>query len=234
MPTMLVDSHEAVAKDWVISQLEGLGFSPRILPLSSGDYAWGTPVYGRVGVEAKDINDLIGSSETANANFIPRLDDELRRLIEDYGLPVLLAHDYARWEHFADGDDRWSIEAVDNLLAGRQMRGVLVVRARGTKGKHGLALRLASLYHYTQKPLLDRLLLPRRFSYMGPMSNRAEVVYTLLSRLGGFKNKRQMSEKLADTTSLKELFAWDVDQFRSSGFTKLMAGRVARLLEGEG
>ena len=230
--TMVLDSNENAAKPWLKAQLVGLGFKMYVKS-QPADVSWSSPVYGRVGVELKALDDLCNSVNVANQNMIPRLDDELRRLQESYGLAILMAHDYAKWEYlFHEGktQGRWTPEIIDNILFGRQMYGVVVARARGNRAKNGVAPRLASLYHYTQKPPTNKLLPPHRFTYMGPMTDRAEVIFTLLSRLRGFKNKRDMAEKLADLGSIQEVTAWDAAQFREVGMTKLMAERLEKLL----
>ncbi len=232
---MVLDSNENAAKPWLLPQLETLGFELYVRS-QPADVSWSSPVYGRVGVELKALDDLCNSVNTANQNMIPRLDDELRRLQETYGLAILLAHDYAKWEFlFSRGKTvgRWTPEAVDNVLFGRELYGILVARARATTGAHGIAVRLASLYHYTQKAPTNKLLPPHRFTYMGPMTDRAEVIFTLLSRLRGFKNKRDMAEKLADLGSLREVVSWEAPRFRELGMTKLMAERLEKLLKEE-
>lgn len=230
---MVLDSNENAAKPWLGPQLETLTFQVYVRS-QPADVSWSSPVYGRVGVELKSLDDLCNSVNTANQNMIPRLDDELRRLQESYGLAILLAHDYAKWEFlFSRGKThgRWTPEAIDNILFGRQLYGITVARARATTGSHGVAVRLAALYHYTQTPTANKLLPPHRFTYMGPMTDRAEVIFTLLSRLRGFKNKRDMAEKMADLGSLRDVMAWETDRFREVGMTKLMAERLEKLLK---
>ncbi len=232
--TMVMDSNENAAKPWLKPQLESLGFKLYVKS-QPADVSWSSPVYGRVGTELKSLDDLCNSVNTANQNMIPRRDDELRRLQETYGLAILLARDYAKWEYmFTKGISvaahGWTPQAVDNILVGRQLYGVMVARARTTAGAHGVAVRLASLYHYTQKAPTNKLVPPHRFTYMGPMTDRAEILFTLLSRLRGFKNKRDMAEKLADLGSIQEVTAWDAAQFRDVGMTKLMAERLEKLL----
>jgi len=232
---MVLDSNEAAAKPWLQAQLEGLGFFVYVHS-QPADVSWSSPVYGRVGVELKELADLCNSLNTANQNMIPRLDDELRRLQESYALAILLAHDYAKWEFlYKQGKTvgRWTPEIIDNILFGRELYGIMVARSRSTKGEHGIAPRLASLYHYTQKAPTNKLLPPRRFTYMGPMTDRAEVIFTLLSRLRGFKNKRDMAEKMADLGSLREVMTWETEKFRELGMTKLMAERLDKLLKEE-
>ena len=233
---MVLDSNENSAKPWLKPQLETLEFKMYVRS-QPADVSWSSPVYGRVGVELKSLDDLCNSVNTANQNMIPRLDDELRRLQESYGLAILLAHDYAKWEFlFSRGktQGRWTPEAVDNILFGRQLYGIVVARARATTGSHGVAVRLASLHHYTQTPgTANKLLPPHRFTYMGPMTDRAEVIFTLLSRLRGMKNKRDIAEKLADLGSLREVTSWEAPKFRELGMTKLMAERLDKLLKEE-
>ena len=232
---MVLDSNENSAKPWLKPQLETLEFKMYVRS-QPADVSWSSPVYGRVGVELKSLDDLCNSVNTANQNMIPRLDDELRRLQESYGLAILLAHDYAKWEYlYKRGKTvgRWTPEAIDNILFGRQLYGLVVARARSTKGEHGIAPRLASLYHYTQKAPTNKLLPPHRFTYMGPMTDRAEVIFTLLSRLRGMKNKRDMAEKLADLGSLRDVASWEAPKFCELGMTKLMAERLEKLLKEE-
>lgn len=203
--------------------------------LPAGDYCWGSPVYGRVGVEAKEVTDLLSSVDTANANMIPRLDDELRRLQESYSLPILLTHGWGKWE-FLNRDTsggRWTLESIDNLILGRQLRGIVHVRARGTKGAHGLGQRLVSLHQYTQKPLLDRLIVPRYFPYTGPLSERSEALYGLLARLRGLKHRKELAETWAARFSISEVVAKEVDDLIDMGLSKVMARRFVALTHGK-
>lgn len=223
------------AKPWLKPELEDHGFKVSVKKLPAGDIWWGSPVYGRCGAEMKDVVDLLGSMDTPNANMIPRLEDELRRLQENVALPILLTHGWAKWEHFAkDSEDtRWSLEAVDNLLFGRQLRGIYHCRARNTKGEHGLTQRLTSLWYYTQKPLLDRLIVKRHFPYMGPMTDRAEVIYALLSHMKGLKNKRHWAEKLAAGGSIIEIVAKEETDLLEMGLSKMMAKKLYELTHGK-
>lgn len=233
-PWFLLNHNENGAKPWLRPELEAAGFSVGVAAIPT-DIVWFSPVYQRCGAELKDVPDLLGSMDTANSNMVPRLDDELRRLQEFVSLPILLTHGWGKWEHFAkdDPDARWSLEAVDNLLVGRNLRGIVLARARNTKGEHGLSRRLISLHSYTQKPLLDRLLVPRYFPYTGPLSERSEAVYGLLARLRGLKNRKLLAEQIAAHWSINEIAAKEIDDLVEMGLTKMMAKRFYALTHGK-
>lgn len=233
-PWFLLNHNENGAKPWLKPELEASGFSVGVAAIPT-DIVWFSPVYQRCGAELKDIPDLLSSMDTANANMVPRLDDELRRLQEFVQLPFLITHGWAKWEHFAkdDHDLRWSLEAVDNLLVGRNLRGIVLARARNTKGEHGLSRRLISLHSYTQKALLDRLLIPRHFPYTGPLSERSEAVYALLARLRGLKNRKQLAEQMAAKHSISEIVAKEADDLVAMGLSKQMAKRFFALTHGK-
>lgn len=195
--------------------------------LPSGDFAWSTP-YGRVGVEDKPITALVTDRRSG------RLDDELRRLCGAYELPILLIRGLPsvnsdgslHWlPHEATYREGWTIDSLDNLLLGRQMRGVYVTWCPTNEY---LGERLWHLYEYTMRTPQDVMYMKRApmMPYLGPLTGRAELVYTLLAQVKGIRDKREIAERLAVKHSLGALFNLDQKGWQAEGFTKLMAGKL--------
>lgn len=228
-PILLVDKRQA---DWQESHLRGHGFDVRMVMLPSADFAWSTP-WGRVGVEDKPLPALVSDRRSG------RLDDELRRLVDCYELPIL----FIRGLPNVGGDgairflpqeqeyrNGWSIDSLDNLLLGRQLKGVYVTWCPSDAY---LGTRLMSLYKYTQRRPQDDGAKPQRpqvMPWLGPLTGRAELINTLLGQVKGVRDRRELSEKLAGKYNLEQLFALSPEDWQGEGLTKLMAGRVVQHL----
>lgn len=203
-------------RDETAAELRELGYEPVVRQLDVGDFMWGSP-HGRVGVELKGVNDLLRSHQNG------RLDDELYRLQRAAAVPILLIYGALGSDVDVPPVAGFTWHAVDNMLLGRQLRGILVART----GDSTIAKRIASIEQYLSRSVRRT---PRRaphFPYMGPMTDRAEVVYALLSTAKGIRNKAAIAEKLAANYTLSEIFTWDEAAWRAQGFTKLMARRLA-------
>lgn len=198
--------------------------------LPAGDFAWSTP-WGRVGLEDKPLTALVTDRRSGV------LDDELRRLVATYELPILFIRGYPsvsadgslRWlPQEAQYREGWTIDALDNLLLGRQLKGVYVAWCPSDTY---LGERLMSLYRYTQRRPQDESVKPSRgqvMPWLGPLTGRAELVYTLLGQVKGVRNRRELSEALASKHDLGSIFNMTAEQWASEGLTKLMAGRVVQ------
>lgn len=225
-PVILVDKRQA---DWQENHLRGHGFDVRMVMLPAGDFAWSTP-WGRVGIEDKPLSALVTDKRSG------RLDDELRRLVAMYELPVLFirgmpsvaADGSIRWlPQEAQYRDGWTIDALDNLLLGRQMKGVYVTWC---PSDGYLGNRLLSLYKYTQRRPQDESLKPQRpqvMPWLGPLTGRAELLFTLLGQVRGVRDRRELAERLAANYTLGQVLNFTVDDWKREGMTKLMAGRIA-------
>lgn len=223
-PVLLVDKRQA---SWQEAHLRERGFDVRMCMLPSGDFAWSTP-YGRVGVEDKPLGALVTDRRNG------RLDDELRRLVDAYTLPILFIRGMPtigsdgslRWlpqeREYREG---WTIDSLDNLLLGRQLRGVFVTWCPTDEY---LSERLWHLYEYTQRKPKDEVFMKRApiMPYLGPLTGRAELIYTILAQVKGIRDKREISERLAAKYDLGKLLYLDQKGWQNEGFTKLMAGKL--------
>lgn len=224
-PVLLVDKRQA---EWQPTHLRGKGFDVRMMMLPSGDFAWSTP-WGRVGVEDKPLTALVTDRRSG------RLDDELRRLVATYELPILFirglpnvsADGSLKWlPQEAEYRDGWTIDSLDNLLLGRQMKGVYVTWCPSDAY---LGDRLMSLYNYTQRRPNDPATKPARplmMAWLGPLTGRAELIYTLLGQVRGMRNRRELSEALASKYTLGQMLDMDAKAWEGEGLTKLMANKV--------
>lgn len=224
-PVLLVDKRQA---DWQPAHLRGTGFDVRMVILPSADFAWSTP-WGRVGVEDKPLTALVTDRRSG------RLDDELRRLVDCYELPILFIRGLPNVG--GDGAIRflpqeqdyrsgWTIDSLDNLLLGRQLKGVYVTWCPSDAY---LGTRLMSLYTYTQRRPQDESLKPQRqqvMPWLGPLTGRAELIYTILGQVRGVRNRREIAESMANKYTLGQVFDLKEDGWQEEGMTKLMAGRV--------
>lgn len=226
-PVLLVDKRQA---DWQPSHLRGKGFDVKMVMLPAGDFAWSTP-WGRVGLEDKPLTALVTDRRSG------RLDDELRRLVTTYELPILFIRGYPvvntdgslRWlpqeSTFREG---WTIDSLDNLLLGRQFKGVYVTWCHSDAY---LGDRLMALYNYTQRRPQDENTRPARpqvMPWLGPLSGRAELVYCILGQIKGIRDRRELSEKIATKYNLGQLMDLDQAGWQVEGVTKLMAGRIVQ------
>jgi len=224
-PILLVDKRQA---DWQEAHLRGKGFDVRMVMLPSADFAWSTP-WGRVGIEDKPLTALVTDRRSG------RLDDELRRLVSQYELPILLIRGYPHingsgellWapqeQEYRKG---WTIDSLDNLLLGRQMKGVYVTWCHSDAY---LGDRLMAIYKYTQRRPDDAATRPMRsqvMPWLGPLTGRAELIYTLLGQVKGVRDRRELSEKLAATYNWGELIELTPEELMTHGISKLMAHRI--------
>lgn len=206
---------------FVNDQLGTLGYHVIVRQLHTGDYIWAVPG-GRAGMELKQIQDLL----TSRANG--RLNEQLFRLSRLFSLPLLLV--VGAIDHDLDLPTRggWTYNSMDNMLVGRQRRGIIVARC---SGYDDVSDRIHSLVRYTTRPMRDRPRV-RRYAIPGAISGRAEVVYSLLASVKGIRDKTAVAERLAANHALSSLFQWGANQWKEVGFTKLMATRLdARLRE---
>ncbi len=237
---ILVDDRQP---DWMAPQLAKNGFTPHVARLECGDFAWRSPVWGLVGFEDKTIPDLVNSRTSG------RLDSQLQRMSEQYELSGLfirgtiqdwVSRAYAidanaKKKHDVDSPATMpnhlkDFTALDNILLGRQLRGVMVVHCQQTKQIHK---RLASLFDYLERPKSkDSPVLEAHFPYVGPMTDKAEVVYRILAAVPSIRDKRGIAERLAEQFSLSAVLGWAEDDWRAAGFTKKMAGRLALTIGG--
>lgn len=208
-PLLVVDDRE---KD--VSFLRGLEsyFTPKVKHLAVGDYVWSCPL-GTVGVERKSAADLDASHSNK------RLDDELRRLVDTYSVPVLfLTGNSGRRDEFT----------IENTKLGRQLHGVYVyhVGRSADVASEGLF----RLWKYTQERMggaIDGVRRERKFAFAGPISPRAEVIYGILGLAGGIRDRRAAALQIAETTPLSDFMRWSVSDFLFAGFSKLMAKKLA-------
>lgn len=235
-PLIILDDRQP---EWQAKVLRQVGFAVHVRRLPAGDLLWTSPTLGTVGIEDKPLIALLSDLRTGV------LDDELRRLCDEVRVPVLMVRGIPprggalRWPspYLQDKFGDWSAHALDNLLVGRQLRGLVVAWC---SGQEDFAARVSSLYRYLERgPKEPDLSAPRqRYPWLGPLTGRAEVIFALLGQVQGLRNRRKLALDLASRVSLTELLRWDADEFRKAGFTKLMAGRIAeairRLDVGEG
>lgn len=224
-PVLLVDKRQA---DWQEAHLNDKGFDVRMCMLPSADFAWSTP-WGRVGVEDKPLTALVTDRRSG------RLDDELRRLVAQYELPILFIRGYPNvsnngellW-NTSESDYRkgWTIDSLDNLLLGRQMKGVYVTWCHDDRY---LGDRLMKLYQYTQRRPDDAATRPQRpqvMPWLGPLTGRAELVFTILGQIKGVRDRRELAEKVASTYTFGDIINMEADAWMAEGASKLMAGRI--------
>lgn len=225
-PVLLVDKRQA---DWQPQHLRGKGFDVRMVMLPSADFAWSTP-FGRVGVEDKPLSALVTDRRSG------RLDDELRRLVGQYELPILFIRGFPRvsasgelmWGHLEEDYRKgWTIDSLDNLLLGRQMKGVYVTWCPTDQY---LGDRLMALYRYTMKggPAAETMKVarPTIMPWLGPLTGRAELIYTLLGQVKGVRDRRDLSEKMANAYTFGQLIDLQPETWMEHGVTKLMATRI--------
>lgn len=207
------------ARDAFVEELASYGYNPIVRQLETGDLVWTAPV-GRVGVELKALRDLFVSLQEG------RLDSELMRLRQSCVLAILCITEPLGYEADLPAS-RFTFDSIDNMLVGRQNRGVLVARV---SGEESLAQRIHSLVRYLDRPQ-QKLLRPKQvhFPYMGKMTDRAEVIYSLLASVKGIRDKAAIAEKLS-VHSLAEVFSYRYDDWRGCGFSKTMATRLEERL----
>lgn len=187
--------------------------------LAVGDLVWSCPL-GSVGVEDKCFSDFTASLRNK------RLDDELRRLTETYSLPILFVRGPVVQNHYDRSAFGWDESIVSKVLLGRQLHGVYVWRTQQADfGQQ--ADNLWQLWDYTQK--LDRgfegVRREKKLLWNGPLGSRAEVLYGILGKIRGVRNRRSAAEALAHH-SLNELTTWSPTEWQAAGYTRLMAQKL--------
>ena len=231
-PLLVLDDRQP---KWMDKHLQASGFNVHVARLETADFVWDSRTWGRVGVEDKTPSDL-ASSRTSG-----RLDDQLRRLTTQFDLAFLFIRgdikSFVTGLHFgkkksADPDEvggfpphMRTFSAMDNMLIGRQMRGVMVVHCNAKKK---IGDRLMSLYEYTQRPKpQDAPVFEAHYPYQGVMTDKAEVIYRMLASVPSIRGKREIAEKLAAQFPLFNLLQWEADDWREEGgFTKKMATKL--------
>lgn len=203
-------------------EMSSLGYEVQVRQLETGDLVWGCPL-GRVAVEIKQPADLLRSHQDG------RLDEQLQRLVRYAAVPILLV-----WGRLGDSLDippvggfTWT--AVDNLLFGRQLSGVMVAHT----GDLTLAQRVDGLYRYLERRSGGRRRPPSRqvpLPYMGELTRRAEVIYHLLHAVGGVRDKWELAETLAARYSVRDICSWGPKEWRAAGFSPHMAKKIDRFL----
>ena len=218
--------------EWQKDALRDAGLDVKVVRLPAGDLLW-TSSIGTVGIEDKPLTALLNDHRTGV------LDDELRRLCESVAVPCLLVRGWPFVDHqgklrFAsafdqDRFDGWTQIAYDNLLLGRQLRGVLVLHCRG---KQDFGLRIAALHAYLERSDIGSLReRPRQYMpWNQPFTGKEAIVYTVLEQVKGLRNRRELTKKLAELP-LGQWLEWGEREFRAFGFTRLMAERMAKLME---
>jgi len=215
---------------WMQPHLEQHNFQVYVRRLLAGDFAWSCP-FGRVGVEDKPLTALLTDRRSG------RLDDELRRLVQTYAIPVLLVRGWPRIQkdgrlwfppHVAKFYQDWTFANLDNLLFGRQMHGVYLAWCRNDASIGG---RLASLYAYTQEPQQSPSTRPSFLSWREPLTGKALVFYTILGLVKGIRNRRAVAERLTATIPLVEFLGWSQATIGAYlRLSPLMAGRISAML----
>lgn len=206
----------------VLKGLEALGYRVIERQLVTGDYVWSVP-YGRAGLEVKSLQDLV------NSRLNGRLDEQLYRLANSFQLPILLV--MGAMDTDLDCPPGWTATALDNLLVGRQMRGIVV--ARGCVGYEDLPGRLDGLIRYTEN--ISKRPPPRvnLYAFSGALTTRAEVVYNLFRSVRGMKNKASKAEKLVSEYPLSEIVQFSLrDWQKKAGLTKSTAEKIVKFVQG--
>lgn len=181
--------------------------------LSCGDIVWGSPL-GTVGVEDKDVADLGASMRNG------RLDDELRRLVATYAIPVLMIRGRSlRSQHITLEEG-----AIEKLKFGRQLHGVYVFQTG--RDMDEAALGLWDLWDYLSKARehgIEGVRREPKWKYQGPMSPRAEALYGILGGVKGIKGRREIAQRIAKNTPLSQFMQWVEIDFQAAGFSRHMA-----------
>lgn len=218
---LLVDAREP---SYLVALLRGEGLSVEVRELAAGDYRWQSPL-GEFGLERKTAHDLLASLESG------RLDDELRRLVEDVACPVLLVEGGLEYFSGHPGPDGWRargvrLEAVLLKLLSWQFRGVYLypLPADGRT-----AWFIASLYRWTQKKGHQRFARSPVLPNLAPLPPGAAV----LCALPGIGEKRALEILKGGHTLRRILGEWDEAEWRR-WVGPQRARQIVRLLEASG
>lgn len=216
-PVLAVDDRQ----DPRFTRALGSVFDVRVKHLPTGDLVWSSPL-GVVGVEDKCLNDL--KSSRANG----RLDDELRRLVERYDVPILFVRG-----HEVHLQHSWPESSYSNLMLKRQLHGVFTWRSYANDFDEQ-AVDLLALYKHLNEQHEQGLNGVKRerhiFSFVGPMGDRAEAIYGILGRVGGVRDRRSVAYSIAKVYTLTEFLRWDMFEAESFGFSKHMAIKLVQAL----
>lgn len=194
-------------------------FEIEMRQLKCGDLVWASP-QGWVGLEDKCRADLTGSATNG------RLDDELRRLVGRYEIPILFIR-----HTMPGGYNRWDDSSVENLKLGRQFHGLYTYDARGPHSD--AAEDLKRLYDYLARPHtngIEGVRRERRWTYQGPMGARAEVIYGILGLGPRIRDRRGVAIQIAEQATIGEFLKWDSLDFEAAGFTRDSARKMATVL----
>ena len=205
-----------------VEEFQNEGYKAILKQMTTADVVFTVP-QGRVGIEMKNVRDLLDSHREG------RLDNELYRLAREFAVPVLCITEHLGSEADIPESGGWSFPAVDNMLFGRQVRGVHVIHC----GTMSIAHRIIRFEQYLGRMKDKQIVRPkkRHFPAMGKLTVRAEIVYALLSGIKGIKGKAEIAEALASQMSLQDIFGLDKDGWREKGFSPLMAGRLSVLVQ---
>ncbi len=148
LPKLIVDTREP--KD-LVTKLKKK-FDVTTEALKTGDYIFTTTAGEKVVVERKTISDFLGSISGKQKNKRSRLANQLTRMVNESGTPVLLLEGRLTCGKggrvVADGRIRkWSYTAVDNYLLTIQRAGVTVAHCE----RGGTVQRIQSLITYYNK-----------------------------------------------------------------------------------
>lgn len=216
-PVLVVDDRQ----DDRFTRALGEYFDVKVKHLKTGDLVWSCPL-GSVGVEDKCMPDLLASLQNK------RLDDELRRLIDGYAVPILFIRGHAPW---GNKFTAISADSLEKLKFGRQLHGIYVWQAGETDEE--AAASLAELYKYLLHPRtdgIDGVRRERKFAFGGPLGPRAEVIYGILGMTSGVRNRRSIALSIAQATPLSAFMRWDAWDFEAAGFSRHMAAKLVGVL----
>jgi len=128
--------------------LEALSEHARQASMDTGDYAFTTCSGQSVLIERKQVSDLLHSLSTG------RLMDQLRRIIIESDIPILLVEGFITitkdgFVRYRAGKSRWRYTSVQNLILTAQLSGVYLIQSPSQYNTPRIIL---SLYKYFQKP----------------------------------------------------------------------------------
>lgn len=217
-PALLVD----VRQDKVFTRALTEHFTVTERTLKTGDLVWTSPL-GTVGIEDKCLADLAQSQSNK------RLDDELRRLVDTYAVPILFIRGYvdtgSKYRPSRDGP------SIANTLLGRQFHGVYTYQVSDLPAYAAMAL--ARLHGYLAQPRtagIEGVRREKRYLFNGPLGPREETIYGILGLTPGVRNRRGIAVQIAKDTPLSAFLRWGPWEFESAGFSRHMATKLAALI----
>jgi hypothetical protein len=218
LPALLVDQRQDPKFTKALTEF----FSVTERTLKTGDLVWTSPL-GTVGIEDKCVADLAASQSNK------RLDDELRRLVDSYAVPILFVRGYSmRGSIYRAARDEASIA---NTLLGRQFHGVYTfqVAAPYDEAAEGL-WRLHEYLALPRRAGIEGVRRERKFAFSGPLGPREETIYGILGMTSGVRNRRSIAVQIAKSTPLSEFLRWTAWDFEAQGFTRHMSAKLAGLI----